>query len=810
MSIVTKINNPDIQTNLKECFKSVDEFEKFSALLYKYDAILAGGSILSTIHNKKINDLDIYVKLDNAVNFLFELRDQISLSRENNGGYRGPGLSSPYDRSFMARNNILTIMNTHLENHYLNVDPPIDLQIMVANVDDITNIPKNFDLTCCMIWYDGREVFTLHPDDVREKTAILQPDYVKAFLQGNKFTIKRLNKYTRNGYKIKYAQIDISTIVYEGDGTKTPITADLWITTKFMELISKYINFKYIVNRELRIRAKNHFSILILLLVEMKKIQRANGSINLLTFSNFKILFTNLYQSKLPEMDLYIKQHFDGVFADFTLTIDIILYIIMFAFGGREQYRTSDVLSDPNALDNTLRICMMNDKWKKYVEEATHIVLSPPELYDNPTGFNGEEIPLCEGEFPPLSLGSNGIIDNTGFSHIRNYRLFNDVYTFVYNSLLNSATPINILLNNYPALAATIQPPVIIEPDPAVLQARAAARTAQLQEEARQRAIAFRTNDDDDDEEEEEEGYIEAGGKQVPARCFNAVAAGNINTSSWYPDTNNILFLLTNPAGLEPDLVCVSVDELERNLINDNVILYKCTPGEFVIVHSATDFTSQTVPYASLPPDTTSFDVKVQDVDKSVEYIFFTYDQDISGSVRGYLPRPSVQRIVDETLVGNTDRVYQLSFVDTITHTAVKHGQYSRIGAYHCQFGSDIVLFQVDDFIQNPTNNTVVSNTIKLQRVTQQIIRIRRDIYDITARLITAVNDVQTRREELDNIYNNEQYIELSSQDERQEMYNDMEDRIYAAISVEDDLNFELNNLGNLQVRLYARQAHLR
>jgi hypothetical protein len=64
-------------------------------------------------------------------------------------------------------------------------------------------VVQNFDLTVCQTWYDGRDVYATHPEDIQNMTATLQGDYVRVLLQGNRFLRKRMEKYNTRGYEIK-------------------------------------------------------------------------------------------------------------------------------------------------------------------------------------------------------------------------------------------------------------------------------------------------------------------------------------------------------------------------------------------------------------------------------------------------------------------------------------------------------------------------------------------------------------------------------------------------------------------------------
>ena len=94
-------------------------------------------------------------------------------------------ITAPYDQSFMAKNNILGRITIFVL--YVNVD-----LMIVDDAIPITDVPKNFDLSFCKIWYDGQKVYAMHKEDIENNRGTLDMDYMKAFLSGNIFTLIRL------------------------------------------------------------------------------------------------------------------------------------------------------------------------------------------------------------------------------------------------------------------------------------------------------------------------------------------------------------------------------------------------------------------------------------------------------------------------------------------------------------------------------------------------------------------------------------------------------------------------------------------
>ena len=278
--------------------------------------------------------------------------------------------------------------------------------------------------------------------------------------------------------------------------------------------------------------------------------------------------------------------------------------------------------------------------------------------------------------------------DNIGHSHGFN----NEEYVFVpqQSEFENEINNINInyvirlIQQTYPSLKINKKE---ITPEEQLEQARAKMRaTAALY------ASQYGGEDDDDEEEVEQGIYETPSGKEVPARCFQMTQGGNINTSSWSNKEGNILLIVEPVPGLEPDLVCTNVKELEYALRENSGIMYRCggtrgnRAGSQVMVDDIA--TLGDVPY----------DLSMANVDKSVEYIPFVYDVDDRTTVKGYLPKKDM-KIILGMAKGNSDLpVVVLKFVDTITHTADKSVMRSgsMLGANHCQAGSSILLFTLE------------------------------------------------------------------------------------------------------------------
>lgn len=179
-----------------------DTFIKLCNLLKKYDAIIAGGSILKAVSkydstannsdkwNTLKKDIDIYVNTKNIPSFLTEFQKITQL--EINNVY----WASTYCLSFLRKNGIRRV-------YQLSKPKKMKFDVMsVRNKRTLLDVVTNFDLTFCQVWFDGDNVYATHPDDIRKKEGSLQHDYIATYHKGNRFLKERIKKYEARGFKI--------------------------------------------------------------------------------------------------------------------------------------------------------------------------------------------------------------------------------------------------------------------------------------------------------------------------------------------------------------------------------------------------------------------------------------------------------------------------------------------------------------------------------------------------------------------------------------------------------------------------------
>jgi len=176
--------------------------ERLCSLLVETNSIIAGGSLVKAYTEEYVSmaefpacrvsrDFDIYVHLENAERLVSSLIDILNLYFSDKCSYVAP----PYDDSFFKKNKILG--RFLLKHSYIYLDI-----LIVSNDRPLIDVVNSFDLSFCKIWFDGMVVRAQDPEGVQNKTGTLGEDYVKSLLDGNYFTIQRIKKYKRKGFKI--------------------------------------------------------------------------------------------------------------------------------------------------------------------------------------------------------------------------------------------------------------------------------------------------------------------------------------------------------------------------------------------------------------------------------------------------------------------------------------------------------------------------------------------------------------------------------------------------------------------------------
>lgn len=201
-----------IHQKLNEYLK-LDFTERSSRLLdtvYQNGGAIAGGAILSAIHDTPINDLDVYIDDKKTYHkMILKMGELLNLDKIYDES--SPVIShinlfntqSEYTDSFFMKNNILCrcqIISIRQGNKKIK----IDLVLCAVSKEAVIN---NFDLSFCSVWYDSRRHLQGNIEQAISKTGVLNTDYLKYFIDGNTFIHNRLKKYRYAGYKIKIPNI---------------------------------------------------------------------------------------------------------------------------------------------------------------------------------------------------------------------------------------------------------------------------------------------------------------------------------------------------------------------------------------------------------------------------------------------------------------------------------------------------------------------------------------------------------------------------------------------------------------------------
>lgn len=195
-----------VEKKLLEMFNNEGPvLECIKKLLRDTGSLIAGGGILNAVqpfpaeHDKRMpsRDIDIYVPTSQIPTFIERIRADDCLKSDRVKQIE----ASLYCKSFLRKNGIRKIYT--LSTKYKVWNNPILIDIMsVRNKRTPLAVVNNFDLTFCQVWYDGEAVYASHPDHIREKKGFMSAEYIPTFLAGNRFLVRRTNKYIKRGFTI--------------------------------------------------------------------------------------------------------------------------------------------------------------------------------------------------------------------------------------------------------------------------------------------------------------------------------------------------------------------------------------------------------------------------------------------------------------------------------------------------------------------------------------------------------------------------------------------------------------------------------
>ena len=292
-----------IDKNLK---KHISDVNTFKDILYQNNAYIAGGFILSAITDFfKSSDIDIYVPEKHFNSLITDIqllggdiyqfnRDfPIFMSDFNNlsihSGCKSFIVSSEYDSSFFKKNNIKFKVEVNFKKIKCDI-------MVVGNNKTVLDVVKNFDLTCCQLWYNGKTFDGTHIKQTLNKQTYLNADYVMSLMNGNDFIKNRLGKYTSRGF-----EVTLSPSKYKAKSIiKTISNIDAYVVKM---VIIYYINNFMSILLELTSNY-NYDAFFLRNILNRTEILRLNDNSKQLTCINkcklyFKLLETNKNQYKV-------------------------------------------------------------------------------------------------------------------------------------------------------------------------------------------------------------------------------------------------------------------------------------------------------------------------------------------------------------------------------------------------------------------------------------------------------------------------------------------------------------------------------
>lgn len=181
-----------------------DEYDDFiNKSLKKYNAVIAGGFVLSCFSDFVSNDIDIYIKTKDMIKFAHNLPAYISPNSLD--------IISNYDsigKKYVQR----MLCYKYDEDNIPNYNIKIDI-VIVDDKYEISQVIDNFDLTFCKIWFDGDKIYASHPNDITNKKGTFNKLYLNKYYNAIKNNVTQIDllhlrnkKYTDRGFKINIAK----------------------------------------------------------------------------------------------------------------------------------------------------------------------------------------------------------------------------------------------------------------------------------------------------------------------------------------------------------------------------------------------------------------------------------------------------------------------------------------------------------------------------------------------------------------------------------------------------------------------------
>jgi hypothetical protein len=234
-------------------------------------------------------DIDIYVYAPSAARVIRKFE---KLYADNIDRTPIVVVEPSYDQSFLKRNKISAIF-TYVLNDMGDMGDmgSIEVQFMIAGKNP-KDVIYNFDLTCCENWYDGVNVGGSHLKDTNNMKCYLRDEYTNALINGNKFTLSRIEKYKNRGFDVlfmtRYINIKTPKDLYSEENTKRLSQIEPSFPKKYFNCDWEEISTKYLISRLVNIDvSKFNEELLEHFLTNAKKINIYLKDINLSTNDRF-------------------------------------------------------------------------------------------------------------------------------------------------------------------------------------------------------------------------------------------------------------------------------------------------------------------------------------------------------------------------------------------------------------------------------------------------------------------------------------------------------------------------------------------
>jgi|694.fasta_scaffold09537_15 hypothetical protein len=249
---MVSFGNPEIVKNKIMSYLDINdnEYNSFITSLKKYNAVIAGGFVLSCFSDFKSNDIDIYITNKNMKKFANHL----------------PSYLSPTSLDFISKYDSIGkkyVMRMLCHKYDKNNDMNYNIKVDIVIIDDnytIDEVIDNFDLSFCKIWFDGDKVYATYPKDIKKKTGFLNKKYINQYYNAVEkdysdidLICLRYKKYTSRGFKINIGKKP-ATIVLPKEDINVPIllskksTNENYIVKLLIQNFTNSTIIRYLIN----------------------------------------------------------------------------------------------------------------------------------------------------------------------------------------------------------------------------------------------------------------------------------------------------------------------------------------------------------------------------------------------------------------------------------------------------------------------------------------------------------------------------------------------------------------------------------